>query len=67
VLNDFYASLSDFYDLIGLPTTSFSDEVGWNSDRLLELQFSTVLSDDGRPCISIDFRTVPIRDYYKVQ
>lgn len=67
LLNDYYASLSDFYDLVGLPPTSYSDEVGWNSDKLLELQFSTVLSDDGRPCISIDFRMAPIRDYYRVQ
>lgn len=65
ILNDGYASLSDFYNKIDLPTTSFSEEVGWTSDKLLELNFSTVLSEDGRPCISIDFMTAPIRDYYK--
>jgi hypothetical protein len=68
VLNDYYASLTDFYDLIGLPRTSYSDEVGWNSDSQLELQFSTVLSEDGRPCLSVDFKEgmTPIRDYYRV-
>ena len=67
VLNDYYASLSDFYNLIELPTTSFSDEVGWNSNRLLELKFSTVLSEDGRPCISIEFDVDPVRDYYRIR
>jgi hypothetical protein len=61
-----YASLSDFYHLIGLPSTSFSDEVGWTSDKLLELEISTVLSEDERPCLSIGFNVAPIRNYYKI-
>lgn len=66
VLNDMYATLSDFYDKIGLPPTGMSDEVGWNCDRMLELKFSTVLSDDGRPCISVGFQVAPVRDYHRV-
>jgi hypothetical protein len=66
LLNDSYASLSDFYNLIGLPTTSYSDEVGWKADKLLELEFSTTMTDDQRPCISMDFNTVPVRDYYRM-
>ena len=64
IINCMYASLGDFYDHIGLPGTSFSEEVGWNSDKLLDLIFSAIISDDDRPCITIDFRTVPIRDYH---
>lgn len=64
--SDFYASLSDFYRLIGLSPTSHSDELGWNSNRLLELSYSAVIAEDNRPCIVIDFRTVPSRNYYKV-
>lgn len=66
ILNEMYASLSDFYHLIGLPSTSFSDEVGWTSDKLLELEISTVLSEDERPCLSIGFNVAPIRNYYKI-
>ena len=65
--HDYYASLSDFYNLIGLPDTKYSGEVGWNSDVQLELKFSTVLSEDGRPCISLEFEVYPIRDYFRVQ
>lgn len=66
VLNDYYASLSDFYNLLDLPTTSYSEEVGWNADELLELQFSAVMSDDQKPCIAINFRASPIRNYYRI-
>lgn len=63
ILHQDYASVSDFYDLIGLPATSYSEEVGWNHDRLLELVFSTVMSTDNRPCIAIDFDVLPYRKY----
>lgn len=67
VLNNYYASQSDFYDLLGLDRTKVSDDVGWNSDKLLELTFSTVLSDDDRPCIVVDYQVAPIRGYSRVQ
>jgi len=63
-INNFYhASLTDFYEKIGLSGTLFSDEVGWNSDELLSVNYAATLLDDGRPAISIEFRTVPIRGY----
>ena len=66
ILHNMYASLYEFYDLIGLPPTEYSQEVGWNSDNELSLDFSTTLSDDGRPCISIQYAVYPVRDYYRV-
>lgn len=65
ILNDGYASLSDFYNLIDLPLTSVSEELGWNSDKMLEIQFATVMSETQKPCISIDFDTTPVRNYHK--
>jgi hypothetical protein len=64
--SDYYASLTDFYNRVGLRPTGMSDEVGWNSDKLLELSFSSVLADDGRPCLAFEFVVVPIRGYYRV-
>lgn len=66
VLNEYYASLTDFYDKVGLPSTSMSDEVGWNSDRLLELKFSVTLGEHDKPCLSVDFDVAPIRDYNRL-
>lgn len=65
ILHNNYCSLGSFYDRLGLPPVSFSEEVGWNSDHLLEIEFSTVLADDGQPCLSMRFHVEPIRSYYK--
>jgi hypothetical protein len=66
VLNNYYASLSDFYTLIGLPHTKVSDEVGWNSDSLMEIIFSTTMGENDQPCIAIDYQVEPIRNYHRV-
>ena len=62
IVNDLYVTLDEFYDILGLPGTSVSQSVGWNSDRLMELQFSTVISEDGEPCLAFDYNYVkPIK------
>lgn len=58
-----YASISDFYDLIGLNHTAVSDEMGWNTNKLMAVDYNAVLSDTGQPCVAINFMTGPVRDY----
>jgi Family of unknown function (DUF6353) len=58
IIQQMDANLSEFYYLVGLPNTSYSFMSGWNSDKLLELHFSTTLSEDGRPCIAFDYNYV---------
>jgi hypothetical protein len=53
-----YASLSDLYYMIGLPNTSTSDHMGWSADKHLELSFTTVMSEDGRPCLAFDYNYI---------
>jgi hypothetical protein len=50
-----YATLDDFYYMIGLAQTTASGQVGWESSKLMELTFSTTLSEDGRPCITFEY------------
>jgi hypothetical protein len=66
VISDMCASQNEFYDLIGLSSASFGEEVGWTTDNLLEIIFSSHLSEDGRPCLSLDYRVNPVRGYYKI-
>ena len=66
VMHHNYASLGDFWDRIGLAKTKESDEVGWSSNQLLEVDITSVaLSEDGRPCIVLDFVVTPVRDYFR--
>lgn len=67
IINQMYASQNDFCRLIGLPPTGYGEEVGWNTDKMLELQFSSVLSEDGKPCLAIGYTYTPIRDYHRFQ
>jgi hypothetical protein len=60
------ASLSMFYEEIGLPPTTHSDSVGWNMNNKTEVLFSTTLSSDGRPCLAIDFSHQPVSGYDKM-
>jgi len=63
ILHHDYASASYFYEELEMPATTWTDEVGWNTDQLLELSISTVLDPKGRPCIAIDFKSLPKMDY----
>ena len=63
IIHHDHASAGFFYEELDLPGTSWTDSVGWNTDQLLELKYSTVLSPDGRPCIAIDFKVLPKADY----
>lgn len=57
ILKHDYATLDDFYDLIGLENTMVSGQAGWGSPHLLELEFSSILHK-GRPCLAFAYNYV---------
>lgn len=57
------ASLSEFYDELGVSATTYSDMVGWDVGNQMEVKISTVMSPDSRPCLAIDFNPYPVYDY----
>ena len=62
IVSDTYVSLDEFYELLELAYTSNSSNVGWDSDKLVELSFSTVISDNGEPCLAFDYNYIkPIK------
>lgn len=58
VVGHSYAYLDDLYFLIGLEPTSNSSGLGWDSDKQMELEFSTTLTKDGRPCLVISYKHI---------
>lgn len=67
MLSDMYLSLNEFYDEIGLRPTTLGNELGWNlDDGLIDLHFSSQLSEDGRPCLVIDYHIAPRYNYHKL-
>ena len=65
IIQDHYASLSDFCFLIGLPSTGVTDEVGWNLDKFLEVHFSATITDLGKVCMVIDYEVSPARSNFR--
>ena len=52
-------SLNDFYYEVGLEQTAPGDHLGWKDDRLLEIEFTSVLRpEDSRPALAIDFNYI---------
>lgn len=58
-------SLSTFFDEIGLLPTDYSEMVGWNVDNRMEVQFTTAMSEDKRPCLVINFSKMPSMEWDK--
>ena len=51
------AYLNDYYDLVGLRGTRFGEEAGWDYYKtgLVDIDFDVILTEDGVPCLVIDF------------
>lgn len=68
ILHADFATVNDFYDAIkaeGLEHTDMSGDMGWNTDKMLEVDFQTVLYDEKVPCLSISFGTMPVMNPWR--
>nr|DAI86304.1 MAG TPA: hypothetical protein [Caudoviricetes sp.] len=67
MLCDNYVSLNDLYDELGMECTKIGEDLGWNifGDGLLDISFSSQLTDDGTPCLVMDYSVEPRYNYYK--
>ena len=64
---EMYVSLNTFYEEIGLPDIRLGEELGWNiDDYMVEVDFSSQLSEGKDPCLVIDYTVAPRYDYEKL-
>ena len=67
MLHQNYISLDEFYYEIGLEPTKNASRLGWNlDDGLIELDFSACLTDDGQPCVYVDYTVSPKYEFDKL-
>jgi hypothetical protein len=53
-----YASLNDFYDLVGLEYTSNGSMSGWTSRKIMDLIITSALDPRGNPCVVFDYNYI---------
>lgn len=68
MMNEMYISLNEFYNELGLPGTKMGDDLGWNinTSGLIEIEFSSQITDDGQPCIVLEYMVEPRYDFSKL-
>lgn len=65
IIHSDYARVDDYYDIIGLEHTTASPEFGWNTSKMMELDFSTTLVDEKTPCLVVSFASMPISEPWR--
>ena len=58
-----YVSLNEFYDEINLDRVEYGNDLGWNTDYLIDLDIGPGMSDDERPCLVIGHHVAPRYNY----
>lgn len=59
-----FGTLADFYTMLEIDTIpAWSENVGWNQDRLVEHLIDTTLVHETFPCLTLRFRNEPHMDY----
>ncbi len=60
MLSGDFVSLNDLYYELGLQGTKLGDQLGWGIDLgKIDPKFSSTLTEDGKPCLVIDFEIYP--------
>lgn len=66
ICND-YCSLNEFYDEIGLDATEMGSAIGWSiNSGLIEIYFTSQITEDGQPCIVVNFDIPPTYNFDKM-
>lgn len=64
MLSEMCVSLNEFYYEIGLSGIKIGEALGWNVDKCnIDLDFSTHLAENGKPCLVIDYQVAPDYNY----
>jgi hypothetical protein len=60
LMNDMFITLNELYYELGLSGTSLGESLGWDvGNGLIEVNFSTQLSENGEPCLVLNYEVFP--------
>lgn len=61
-----FASLNDWYMVIGLDAIDMGNVLGFSVENLIKLRFTGHIADNGEPCIAMGYTEDPRADYGKL-
>lgn len=56
-------SLNEFYDEIGLERVQYGDDLGWNTDELIDIAIGPGVTEDEEPCLVLSHHNAPRYNY----
>lgn len=59
LLTDMWLDLNDLYYALGLSGIELGAMMGWSIDTPLDVNFSSMISDEGKPCLVLSYEVVP--------
>ena len=64
LMSEMFISLNEVYYALKLSNTKMGNDVGWNiDDGMIDFNFSSQLTEDGVPCLVVDYSVGPRFDY----
>lgn len=60
IIMDGEVTLNEFFMALGLDGTIVGNDMGWNLENRLEIDYGSCLYSDGTPCLYLDYRKHPI-------
>ena len=63
LIGGIYGSLNDWYYCLGIKGVQIGDDIGWCSEKLLDIRFAAMVLDNGEPAIVLDYETLPNSQY----
>lgn len=65
ILHENWVSLNDLYYSLGLKEIDLGDMVGWNTDKLIDIQYTSALTPTEEPCLVLDYTiSLPSAGFY---
>ncbi len=61
---EFSVSMNEFYLLCDIPTTMMGEEMGWNESARIDIQLSSHLTPDEKPCLAITYNMPPFPNFW---
>jgi len=56
-----YVTLNDFFRRLELPPVVLGDDLGWTSQKIMHVSFTSTLDEGDWPCLALNYHAGPIR------